>query len=248
MLSKRSSMTALIAACGMSWAAVNAASTSAPPADASHGNWKTVQQFCFDCHNVEDWAGGIAFDSMSGDAIPQDAKIWEKAVRKLRGGMMPPPGHKRPDAAAVKNLVSYLETTLDDASTHPDPGRVPLRRLNRREYANAVHDLIGLDVDAAVWLPQDPLKDGFDTNAELLQVTPNFLDQSVAAARALALQAVGDPEGCADRHDLRQHCQHDHLAESAPRHGHGQSREIPGRYAFWHPRWHGCRALVRGGW
>ena len=102
----------------------------------------------------DDWAGGVAFDSMSADGIPQDAKIWEQAVRKLRGGMMPPPGHKRPDHAAIKNLVSYLETTLDDASAHPDPGRVPLRRLNRREYANAVHDLIGLDVDGAAWLPQ----------------------------------------------------------------------------------------------
>jgi hypothetical protein len=170
------------------------AATPAPPADLTHGNWKTVQAYCFDCHNVEDWAGGVAFDSMSADAIPQDAKIWEQAVRKLRGGMMPPPGHKRPDNATVKNLVSYLETTLDEPSTRPNPGRVPLRRLNRREYANAVHDLIGLDVDGAAWLPQDPLRDGFDTNAELLQVTPNFLDQSVAAARALALQAVGDPK------------------------------------------------------
>ncbi|HTB66363.1 MAG TPA: DUF1592 domain-containing protein [Steroidobacteraceae bacterium] len=187
-------MTAVIAACGMSWGAAIAANPPAPPADASHGNWKTVQQYCFDCHNTEDWAGGVAFDTMADDAIPTDAKIWEQAVRKLRGGMMPPPGHKRPDPAAVKNLVSYLETTLDDASTHPDPGRVALRRLNRREYANAVHDLIGLDVDAAAWLPEDPLKDGFDTDADLLRVTPNFLDQSVAAARALALQAVGDPK------------------------------------------------------
>jgi len=190
----RRSMTAVIAACGISWVAATAANPSAAPADASHGNWKTVQQFCFDCHNTEDWAGGVAFDTMADDAIPTDAKIWEQAVRKLRGGMMPPPGRKRPDAAAVNNLVSYLEKTLDDATTHPDPGRVALRRLNRREYANAVHDLIGLDVDAAAWLPEDPLKDGFDTNADLLRVTPNFLDQSVAAARALALEAVGDPK------------------------------------------------------
>jgi len=184
-----------MAACGLSLGAgAFAATAAAPPADATHGNWKTVQSFCYDCHNTEDWAGGVAFDSMSPDGIPQDAKIWEQAVRKLRGGMMPPPGHKRPDPAAVKSLVSYLETTLDDAATHTSPGRIPMQRLNRREYANAVHDLIGLDVDGAAWLPQDPLKDGFDTNAELLQVTPNFLDQSVAAARALALEAVGDPK------------------------------------------------------
>ncbi len=178
----------------MALAATSAAPSAAPPADVSHGNWKTVQGYCFGCHNADDWAGGVAFDTMSAEGIPQDAKIWEQAVRKLRGGMMPPPGKKRPDNATINNLVSYLETTLDDAGTHPDPGRVPMRRLNRREYANAVHDLIGLDVDGAAWLPQDPLRDGFDTDAQLLQVTPNFLDQSVAAARALALQAVGDPK------------------------------------------------------
>jgi mono/diheme cytochrome c family protein len=190
------SAVAVLATSGL-WVGTSApalAAAATPPADPTHGNWKTVQTYCFECHNVEDWAGGVAFDSMSADGIPQDAKIWEQAVRKLRGGMMPPPGHKRPDGAAVKNLVSYLETTLDDANTHPNPGRVPLRRLNRREYANAVHDLIGLDIDGAAWLPEDPLKDGFDTNADLLRVTPNFLDQSVAAARALALQAVGDPK------------------------------------------------------
>jgi hypothetical protein len=191
----RSLFTAALIASGLSMTATAfAATASAPPGDPSHGNWSTVQKYCFECHNTDDWAGGIAFDTMSDDPIPQDAKIWEQAVRKLRGGMMPPPGHKHPDAAAVGNLVSYLETTLDAASTHPDPGRVPLRRLNRREYANAVHDLIGLDVDPAAWLPEDPLKDGFDTDADLLRVTPNFLDQSVAAARALALEAVGDPK------------------------------------------------------
>ena len=191
----RSVFTAVLTASGLSMATLAwAASGAAAPTDPSHGNWNTVQKYCFDCHNVEDWAGGVAFDTMSADAVPQDAKIWEKAVRKLRGGLMPPPGHKQPDAAARKELVSYLETTLDAADTHPDPGRVPLRRLNRREYANAVHDLIGLDVDPAAWLPEDPLKDGFDTDADLLRVTPNFLDQSVAAARALSLQAVGDPK------------------------------------------------------
>jgi hypothetical protein len=191
--------TAVLTVSGLSLAALALATNATAPAaaaakDPSHGNWNTVQKYCFECHNAEDWAGGVAFDTMSDDAIPTDAKIWEQAVRKLRGGMMPPPGHKRPDAATVTNLVSYLETTLDSAGTHADPGRVPLRRLNRREYANAVHDLIGLDVDAAAWLPEDPLKDGFDTDADLLRVTPNFLDQSVAAARALALQAVGDPK------------------------------------------------------
>ena len=115
MFSKRIQVTAVLAACGLATGA--AALAAPPPADASHGNWKTIQSYCYDCHNTDDWAGGVAFDTMDATGIPQDAKIWEQAVRKLRGGMMPPPGRRRPDNAAIKNLVSYLETTLDDAST-----------------------------------------------------------------------------------------------------------------------------------
>ncbi len=98
MFSKPRQLPAVFAACGLSIGAlaVAASSTGTPPADASHGNWKTVQSYCFECHNTDDWAGGVAFDSMTADGIPQDAKIWEQAVRKLRGGMMPPPGHKLP--------------------------------------------------------------------------------------------------------------------------------------------------------
>jgi hypothetical protein len=113
----RSLFTAVFTASGLSLAAMAYAATgaAAPPAasvpkDATHGNWNTVQKYCFECHNAEDWAGGVAFDTMSAGDVPQDAKIWEQAVRKLRGGMMPPPGHKRPDPAAVNNLVSYLDT------------------------------------------------------------------------------------------------------------------------------------------
>jgi len=131
---------------------------------------------------------------MSADAVPEDAKVWEAAIKKLRSGLMPPPGKPQPEKAAVANMVNWLETTLDKAQATPYAGYVPLRRLNRREYANAVRDLLGLHVDAATWLPQDQLKDDFDTNAELLQMTPAFMDQAVTAARALALQAVGDPK------------------------------------------------------
>lgn len=168
------------------------AMAAAPAASATHGDWKLVQDYCFKCHNTEDWAGSVAFDTMSLDSIPQEGKVWESAIKKLKSGLMPPPGQKQPDHQAVTNFVSYLETTLDAAQTRPYAGYIPLRRLNRREYANAVRDLIGLKIDAATYLPQDELKDDFDTNAETLRVTPTFLDQSVSAARALALLAVGD--------------------------------------------------------
>jgi cytochrome c553 len=171
------------------------AAAVAPANDAHQQQWKTVETFCYKCHNTEDWAGGVAFDAMDASGVPQDGKVWEATIKKLKSGLMPPPGNKQPDPAAVTSMVSWLETTLDSAqSAAPYTGYVPLRRLNRREYANAVRDLLGLDIVAATWLPQDQLKDDFDTNAELLQMTPAFMDQAVTAARALAVQAVGDPK------------------------------------------------------
>jgi hypothetical protein len=132
---------------------------------------------------------------MSSEGIPEDAKIWEAAVRKLRGGFMPPQGARQhPDRESVNGLISWLENTLDAADVTPHPGRVPLRRLNRREYANAVRDLVGIEVDAGALLPVDDKKDGVDNNAASLQVSPSFLDQYLTAARQVALQAVGNPK------------------------------------------------------
>jgi Protein of unknown function (DUF1592)/Protein of unknown function (DUF1588)/Protein of unknown function (DUF1585)/Protein of unknown function (DUF1587)/Protein of unknown function (DUF1595) len=171
-----------------------APSVVAAPNDAHDPQWKVIETFCYKCHNADDWAGSVAFDTMTPDSVPQEPRLWEAAVKKLRGGLMPPPGEKAPDGKSVATLVSWLETTLDAAQTTPYSGHIPLRRLNRREYANAVRDLLGLNVDPAALLPQDELKEGFDTSADLLQVTPAFLDQSLSAARLLALQAVGDPK------------------------------------------------------
>ena len=174
-----------------------AAQPSAAPAVAPHAsNWQTVEKYCFGCHNTTDWAGSIAFDTLSAEGVPQESKVWESAIKKLRSGLMPPPTEKQqPDRAAVQSMVSWLETTLDKAQeAAPHVGHVPLRRLNRREYANAVKDLLGLEIDAATWLPQDPLKDDFDTNAESLQMNATFMDQAVSASRSLALLAVGDPK------------------------------------------------------
>jgi hypothetical protein len=170
----------------------NAAAAAAAPATDQHARWKVVETYCFDCHNTEDWAGGVAFDSMSADNVAQDGKIWESAIKKLKGGLMPPPGKNQPTKEASAQLMSWLETTLDKAQTSAYTGHIPLRRLNRREYANSIRDLLGLNIDAALYLPSDQLVDGFDTNAESLRFTPAFLDQAVSAARTLALYAVGD--------------------------------------------------------
>lgn len=174
--------------------ATSATAASSDGREGINARAALIERYCYECHNVTDWAGGVAFDSMSLDEVPNEAKIWEAAIRKLRGGLMPPPGKKRPDEHAVKDLVAWLETTLDGAQDHAHPGRVPLRRLNRREYANAVRDLIGLKIDGASLLPGEDRNEGFDTNATSLQVSPSFLDQYLTAARLVALQAVGNPK------------------------------------------------------
>ena len=135
---------------------------------------------------------------MNLDAVHQSAEVAEKVIRKLRGGLMPPAGAKRPDARAAAEFVSWLESKIDTAATESKPGRVALRRLNRREYGYAVRDLIGLNIDATAWLPEDNIKGNFDNNAAALQVSPNFVDQYIFAARAVALEAIGNPKAPAE--------------------------------------------------
>jgi hypothetical protein len=157
--------------------------------------WAFLDQYCSKCHNTTDWAGGIAFDSLSPDSIPDDAETWEKAVRKLRGRLMPPAGNPQPDNQAVGSFISWMETNLDQAAAgHEDPGRVALHRLNRKEYANAVRDLLAVDIDPVDVLPPDDARDGFDNVADALQVSPSFLDQYLAAARTVAVKALGNRE------------------------------------------------------
>jgi cytochrome c553 len=168
------------------------AADAKPAAGDAHAKWKIIETYCFECHNTDEWAGSVAFDAMSPDSIGQDGKVWEAAIKKLKSGLMPPPGKDQPAKEAKTQLISWLETTLDNAQARPYAGHVPLRRLNRREYANAIRDLLGLKIDAALYLPQDQLVDGFDTDAESLRFTPSFLDQAVSSARTLALHAVGD--------------------------------------------------------
>jgi Protein of unknown function (DUF1592)/Protein of unknown function (DUF1588)/Protein of unknown function (DUF1587)/Protein of unknown function (DUF1585)/Protein of unknown function (DUF1595)/Planctomycete cytochrome C len=173
-------------------------STDSPDSQAStvpgaDQHWGMLKQYCSKCHNAEDWAGGVAFDTMTAQEIPEQAEIWEHAVRKLRGRLMPPPGNPQPDNATVRSFVSWMENTLDTAAaTREDPGKVALHRLNRKEYANAVWDLLHVQVDPNTLLPQDDRSDGFDNVANVLQVSPSFLDQYLAAARQIAVEAVGE--------------------------------------------------------
>jgi hypothetical protein len=150
------------------------------------------------CHSDRAKSGGLALSQLNLESVDQSAEIAEKVIRKLRGGLMPPAGARRPDAQAVAAFVSALEKDIDATSTAPAPGRVPLRRLNRREYANAIRDLLAFDVDAKTLLPDDNVKGNFDNNAAALQVSPNFVDQYIYAARAVAIDAIGNPKAPAE--------------------------------------------------
>ncbi len=175
--------------------AAAAFSTAVNAADAAHEKWKLLGEYCEKCHNATDWAGSVAFDTMQPDEVPQDAKIWEEAVTKLQGRLMPPPGEKQPTQASIDSFVSWLQTTLDQAdAAHPDPGYVTLHRLNRTEYARSIQELLGVTVDVESLLPKDTMSDGFDDIANVLKVSPTFLDQYISAATSVAALAMGNPQ------------------------------------------------------
>jgi hypothetical protein len=169
---------------------------AAPQATAagSAGGRALLDKYCVTCHNQRAKTANLTFDLMDLSHVSNDAAIWERAVRKLRGGMMPPPGMPRPDAVAVDSFVTWLETSLDQgAAANPNPGSVSLHRLNRAEYANAIKEVLAVDVDAAALLPTDDISNGFDNIASVLKVSPSFLDQYITAARAVTKQAIGAP-------------------------------------------------------
>jgi cytochrome c5 len=182
---------ALISVSGHLGAQQKAAPTSAASAASAR---ILLDKYCATCHNQRLKTANLTFDAMDLSHVASDGAVWEKAVRKLRGGMMPPPGAPRPDLTAVDSFVSWLETSLDQAAAaNPNPGLVPLHRINRVEYSNSMRELFGIEVDATALLPADDISDGFDNIANVLKVSPSFLDQYITAARAVILQAIGKP-------------------------------------------------------
>jgi hypothetical protein len=142
----------------------------------------------------EEWTADLAFNVLSPDSIEEKPALFEEVVRKLRGRQMPPPGGPKPDLEAVDTFVAWLETALDErAARNPNPGYVALHRLNRTEYANAIEDLLHVRVDASALLPKDDESDGFDNVANVLKVSPSFLEQYISAARVVSNMAIGDP-------------------------------------------------------
>jgi hypothetical protein len=153
-----------------------------------------LDEYCVTCHNQQAKTAGLMLDKMDLDHLAEGAQTWEKVILKLRGGMMPPQGNPRPDQASIDSFVSWLETSIDHApGATSNPGRSPLHRLNRTEYGNAIHDLLGLDVNVSELLPADDESDGFDNIADVLKVSPSLLEQYLAASTKIAAVAVGDP-------------------------------------------------------
>ncbi|MCY4025027.1 MAG: DUF1592 domain-containing protein [Acidobacteria bacterium] len=154
-----------------------------------------ITQYCVTCHSQGLQTGGLVLETADLGDVSADAETWEKVVRKLHGGLMPPPGAPRPDRTTSEAFVSWLETQLDRAAAaRPNPGRTEtFHRLNRAEYRNAVRDLLGLDIDVSSLLPADGSSYGFDNMAGVLQVPPTLMERYLTAAKNISRAAVGTP-------------------------------------------------------
>ena len=171
---------------------------SAPPRPASSAETldrSVVDKYCVTCHNQRLKTGGLTLDTPDLANVAAHPDVWEKVIRKVEAGMMPPAGVPRPDAATRKALVANLEGVLDRAAkASPNPGRPLVHRLNRAEYANAIRDLLAVDLDVSALLPPDDSSAGFDNNADVLGLSPVLLESYLTAAERISALAVGDPK------------------------------------------------------
>jgi len=154
-----------------------------------------VTSYCVTCHNTRLKTANLLLDQADAQQVSNSADTWEKVIVQLRSRAMPPSGMPRPDSATYNAVATWLETELDRAANlRPNPGRpAGLHRLNRTEYANAVRDLLDVEIDPASMLPPDAQAAGFDTNADALAMEPALLDRYLTAAARIARMAVGDP-------------------------------------------------------
>jgi hypothetical protein len=152
-----------------------------------------VDKYCTTCHSNELRTADLSLQDLDLSKAPEAAEAWEKVIRKLRVGSMPPQGMPRPDKATADSLASFLETSLDRAyAANPNPGRATMHRLNRAEYANAIRDLLGLNIDATALLPPDDESSGFDNIADVLKVSPSLMERYLSASWNISREAIGD--------------------------------------------------------
>lgn len=151
-----------------------------------------LDQYCIACHNDANRTANITLSSLDPADVGAHADVWEKVLRKVRTAEMPPPGLPRPAESAAANFTNQLQSALDRAAMeNPDPGRPAIHRLNRVEYANAVRDLLAVEIDTAEALPADDTGYGFDNIADVLSVSPVLLERYIAVSRRVSRQAVG---------------------------------------------------------
>jgi hypothetical protein len=186
-------MKAVLVSCSFMFVvAAGAHAQSAAPAPATPR--AVVNQYCAGCHNDTSRAGGVSLARLDFAHLQNEADLAEKMIRKLRAGLMPPAGARRPSTPTLDAVAAALESGLDEAAAaNPNPGRPALHRLNRFEYANSIRDLLALDVDPATLLPADDSSHGFDNMAEVLNMSPTLMEGYVRAAGKISRAALGDP-------------------------------------------------------
>src|SRR5262245_61902926 len=168
------------------------ARTAAPDPAAVARQKALITQYCVICHNDRLRRANLSLESADLAAIGDHPELWEKVVRKLRAGVMPPPDVRRPPLQDYEALRDWLEEEIDRAAAaHPNPGSVVLHRLNRTEYANVIRDLLDVEIDAASLLPPDDAARGFDNIAGSLTISPTLLEAYATAAARVARLAVG---------------------------------------------------------
>src|SRR5262245_33706158 len=155
--------------------------------------WSTIQTYCFGCHNPGVKAGNLLLSELNADSVPAHPEIFEKAIRKLRGRQMPPPGNLQPSQQEVDALINWLATARDESSKSHRAGHVPVQHLNRTQYANAVNDLLAVEIDPSQYLPADIAVEGFSNIAAALTVSPTYLEQYVNVGRTVSRMVVGKP-------------------------------------------------------
>jgi mono/diheme cytochrome c family protein len=190
---------AMVASCALSLWADDPATAKSGPATAGAARAPmakaTIQQYCLVCHNANLKTAGILLDTENIDRIAENPDLWEKVARKFRTAEMPPSGRPRPDPGTYRAVTVELESALDAAAVNrPNPGRVPVHRLNRAEYTNVIRDLLDLRIDGKALLAADDSdQDGFDNVASILTVSQVLLENYLSAAHTISALAVGDP-------------------------------------------------------
>jgi mono/diheme cytochrome c family protein len=192
-VSRRLPATCLAILIAAFWVRPQAAAPAQGPAESAVPHAAVLNKYCVTCHSEARRTGGLSLEHADLADVPKGAETWEKVIRKVRVGMMPPPGMPRPAPAELEGVAAYLETALDrSAAETPRPGRTAMHRLNRAEYANAIRDLLALDVDAAALLPPDDESSGFDNIADVLTISPSLMERYLSASWNISRQAVGN--------------------------------------------------------